>query len=155
MRAADLFPYRHEVRAGTLAAVQNLPEEHWEWKPQGAPHSTLGWLRHLAQSEDWWVQAVVLGQAGFLPRRKLLVHDRERVLAYLAETRQTTEGLLEQWPAEKLKETRPTPAGARIAPRGPHLTLHWIMGNLYDHERHHRAQIYLYLRLMGVEPPAY
>lgn len=155
MKAADLFPFRHEVRAGTLLAVRNLPEEHLEWKPAGGANSILGWLRHIAQSEDWWIQAGVMGQHDFVPRRKPQLLDRESVLSYLEETRSVTERLLQEWPAAKLQETRPVPPGFRGAPRGPELSLHWIMGNLYHHELHHRGQIYLYLRLMGVEPPLY
>lgn len=155
MRAADLFPYRHEVRPGTLQAVRNLAPEHLEWKPAGGVHTIMGWLRHIAQSEDWWIQAGVHRRTDFAPRRKAELGDLSGVLAYLEQTRSVSEGLLEEWPAERLKETRPIPAGFLGAARGAELTLHWIMGNLYDHERHHRAQIYLYLRLMGIEPPKY
>lgn len=155
MRAADLFPFRHEVRAGTLQAVRPLSEEHLEWKPPGGVHSIMGWLRHLAQSEEWWIQAGVFGRHDFVPRRKADMATPAAVMQYLEETRGITEQLLLEWPAEKLKEMRPVPPGFRGRYRGPELPLHWIMGNLFDHERHHRAQIYLYLRLMGIEPPAY
>jgi uncharacterized damage-inducible protein DinB len=155
VKAADFFPSRHEVRAGTIQAVRNLPPEHLEWKPAGGVHSIMGWLRHIGQSEDWWIQAGVMGRHDFTPKRKQELPDLSDVLRYLEQTRAATERLLEEWPAEKLRETRPVPPGYRAAPRGSELSLHWIMGNLYNHELHHRAQIYLYLRLMGVEPPAY
>lgn len=155
MKAAELFPFRHEVRAGTLRAVTGLSPDHLEWKPVGGVHSIMGWLRHIAQSEDWWVQSGVFGHHDFVPRRKAELSDLQSVLSYLESTRARTEQLLEEWPAEKLSETRPIPPGFLGAPRGPELPLHWIMGNLYDHERHHRAQIYLYLRLMGIDPPKY
>jgi len=155
MKAADLFPLRHEVRAGTLRAVRNLPQEHLEWKPQGGVHSILDWLRHIAQREDWWIQAVVLGRHDFVPRGKAYLSDRDSVLKYLEETRAVTEGLLQQWPAEKLQERRPVPPGFRGAYGGQELSLHWIIANLFGHELHHRGQIYLYLRLMGLEPPPY
>lgn len=155
MRAADFFPFRREVRAGTLAAVQNLSPEHLNWKPTGGVHTIMGWLRHLGQSEDWWIQTGVLGRRDFRPYRTSALDDLPAVLGYLADTRATTERLLEEWPAEKLRETRTVPAGFRGGHRGNDLSLHWIMGNLFDHERHHRAQIYLYLRMMGIDPPAY
>lgn len=150
-----MFPFRGEVRAGTLQAVRNLSEPHLEWKPAGGIHTILGWLRHIAQSEDWWIQAGVMGRHDFVPRRKTELSDLSAVLKYLEETRNVTEQLLQEWPAEKLQETRPVPPGFRGNYRGNELPLHWLMGNLYDHERHHRAQIYLYLRLMGIDPPAY
>lgn len=155
MKAADFFPLRHEVRAGTLQAVRNLSPEHLEWKPAGGVHSIMGWLRHIAQSEDWWIQAGVMGRHDFVPRRKGQLLALDQVLAYLEETRGTTERLLQEWPAEKLKESVPVPPGFLGAYRGPSLSLHWVMGNLFNHELHHRAQIYLYLRMMGIEPPAY
>lgn len=155
MKAADFFPLRQEVRAGTLQAVRNLSPEHLEWKPPGGVHSIMGWLRHIAQSEDWWIQAGVMGRQHFVPRRKGQLQQLDQVLAYLEETRGTTERLLQEWPAEKLQELVPVPPGFLGAYRGPSLTLHWVIGNLFNHELHHRAQIYLYLRMMGIEPPAY
>lgn len=155
MKAAEYFPFRHEVRVGTLAAVQGLTADQLDWKPAGGVHSILGFLRHIAQSEDWWIQAGVHGRHDFVPRRKADLPDLAATLTYLEETRAATEEILETWPADRLQERRPVPPGFRGADRGAVLPLHWILGNLYDHERHHRAQIYLYLRLMGLEPPLY
>lgn len=151
MKAADLFPFRHEVRAGTLKAVRNLPKEHLEWKPTGGVHSILDWLRHIGQIEDSWIQVAVLGRRDFKPRVKSRLMELPEVLAYMEETRGVTEGLLQEWPAEKLRETRVVPVRGDY--RGREVSLHWIMANQFDHERHHRAQILLYLRLMGLEPP--
>lgn len=33
-------------------------------------------------------------------------------------------------------------------------TLHWILDRVQEHEIHHRAQLNVYLRLMGIEPPS-
>ena len=33
-------------------------------------------------------------------------------------------------------------------------TLYWILDHVQEHEIHHRAQLYVYLRLMGIEPPS-
>ena len=33
-------------------------------------------------------------------------------------------------------------------------TLHWILDGVQEHEIHHRAQLTMYLRLMGVTPPS-
>lgn len=138
-----------------MRAVQDLTPEQLEWKPAGGVHSIIGWLRHIAQSEDWWIQAGVFGRPDFVPRRKSDLPGLASVYTYLEETRAVTEGILKNWHAERLKERRPVPPGFRGADRGADLSLHWILGNLYDHERHHRGQIYLYLRLMGLEPPEY
>ena len=33
-------------------------------------------------------------------------------------------------------------------------TLHWILDHVQEHEIHHRAQLNLYLRIMGITPPS-
>jgi uncharacterized damage-inducible protein DinB len=33
-------------------------------------------------------------------------------------------------------------------------TLHWILDGVQEHELHHRAQLNMYLRLMGITPPS-
>ena len=33
-------------------------------------------------------------------------------------------------------------------------TLHWILDHVQEHEIHHRAQLNLYLRMLGVTPPS-
>ena len=33
-------------------------------------------------------------------------------------------------------------------------SLHWILAHVEEHEIHHRAQLNLYLRLMGITPPS-
>ena len=154
VKAADLFPFRGEVRQGTLLAVRSLPKEHLEWKPTGGVHSIADWLRHIAQREDWWIQAVVLGQERFTLRRNAKLAELPEMLTYLEDTRAATERLLLEWPAETLRELREVATRGGWTGSRRQVSLHWIMAHQFDHERHHRAQIYLYLRLMGLEPPA-
>ncbi|HLN64396.1 MAG TPA: DinB family protein, partial [Symbiobacteriaceae bacterium] len=130
--------------------------EHLEWKPPGGVQSILGWLWHIAETEDQWVQAVILGRQPFAPRRKSFLTDRTDVLRYLEETRAATEHLLQDLPAERLWEPRPLPPGQRLpTTAGTSATLHSIFSHVFHHEYHHRAQIYLHLRLMGIEPPPF
>jgi uncharacterized damage-inducible protein DinB len=145
VKAADLFPFRHELRAGTLKAVSHLPDAHLEWKPSGGLHSILGWLWHIAETEDRWVQSVAAGRPDAEPRRKPRLAGREEALQYLGATRAATEGLLQEWDSERLWEVRSV--------RGTQVSLYELFHRLFQHEVHHRAQIYLHLRLMGLEPP--
>lgn len=148
MRAADFFPFRHQVRQGTRAAVEGLTPEHLEWKPPGGVHTILGWLRHIAQAEDWWVRRVILGEA-MTPKRRAEVPDLPAVMAYLEETRSLTNRLLEEWPAEKLQEVRTIPPDHN-GPPIDRASVHWILHTVFAHEIHHRAQIRLYRLLMGL-----
>lgn len=138
MLAADLFPFRTALRAGTLAAVRHLPDEHWDWKPRGGVHSIRSWLWHIAQMEDWWVHADVLRRATHEPRRQPPRVEREEVLRFLAESRAATESYLNATSAAELLETR---------------LAFEALAQVFQHEAHHRAQIYLHLRMMGLHPP--
>lgn len=153
MRAADLFGFRRDLRAGLLRAVTNLPEPHWDWRPPGGVHAIRHWLWHIAETEDWWMQAVVLGQAGFQARRRPAAQGKAEVLDYLARTRGATEACLLECAEAQLQETRHIPAPAPIALQGRALTVYDILNRVFQHEVHHRAQIFLYLRLMGIDPP--
>jgi uncharacterized damage-inducible protein DinB len=33
-------------------------------------------------------------------------------------------------------------------------TVHWILDHVQEHGIHHRAQLNLYLRMLGIEPPS-
>lgn len=138
MLAADLFPFRTALRAGTLAAVRHLPDEHWDWKPRGGVHSIRAWLWHIAEVEDWQVQTVVLGRPDCQRRRQPPRVEREEVLRFLADSRATTETYLRATSTPELLETRPAYAA---------------LAQVFRHEAHHRAQIYLHLRMMGLQPP--
>jgi uncharacterized damage-inducible protein DinB len=96
--AADLFPFLPALRAGTLAAVQNLPDEHWDWKPHGGRHSIRSWLWHVAQVEDDLLQTAVLGRPGYESCRQPPRVERDEVLRFLAESRAATRQYL-SWTA--------------------------------------------------------
>jgi len=67
--------------------------------------------------------------------------------------------MLEEWHGHTRRWLdKPVSELARVftsrAPRGPERshTLHWILDLVQQHEIHHRAQLILYLRLMGLAP---
>ncbi|HYG57927.1 MAG TPA: DinB family protein [Symbiobacteriaceae bacterium] len=151
MRAADPFAYRHELRAGLLKAVTHLPDAHWDWRPSGGVHCIRSWLRHLAQAEDWWIQVVVQGRKDFQVPRRSRGNEQVEVLSYLEQTRAATEAALRETTAWEEPRTLPTPAPAGL--QGRTMTVYEVFHRVFQHEVHHRAQVYLYLRLMGLEPP--
>ena len=69
--------------------------------------------------------------------------------------------LLDEWhrPTQRWF-ARPVSELGRVFPYQPkdgperRPTLHWILDHVQEHEIHHRAQLNLYLRLMGVTPPS-
>lgn len=152
LRAAlDLFPYHSEFRDAIWPTLERLTPEQLEWKPPGSPNAISFYLRHLAQSEDWFLNTVALG-LDKPPKRRAELSDLGSMLAYLRETRTTTVERLGAWPAKKLDETRRFPVqGFRGKPRDE-FALRWLFTRLFQHEVYHLGQIQLLLRMQGIEP---
>lgn len=153
VRALDLFPHRNDFRQALWPALEKLSPEQLEWTPPGSKNSIAGYLRHMAQAEDWWVHRVILG-TDFQPKRKADLPDLPAILAYLRRTRQQTEALLAEWTLEKLlTETRSLPPGEFRGGQYESPTLYWCFQRIFWHEVYHGAQILLVMRQQGMEPP--
>lgn len=147
--AIDLYPYRNEWRTATFPFLRRLEPEQLHRQPSGSPNAIAFYLCHLGQSEDWFVQACILAQPDFVPRRRREMPDLNSMLTYMEETRRRTEELLSGWPPDKLwQQTRSIPPGFRGAPRQA-ATLYWIFHRVFLHEVYHGAQIILLLRQLG------
>jgi uncharacterized damage-inducible protein DinB len=69
--------------------------------------------------------------------------------------------LLEAWhlPTQRWLAREPADLGRSITRRmidgiERTYTVHWILDHVQEHEIHHRAQLNLYLRMLGIEPPS-
>lgn len=155
MNALDLFPSRNDFRDRLWPTLVPLTAAQLEWTPTGSRNSIAFYLRHLAQSEDWFVNAVVRQQSGFVPRRKAELPDLGALLDYLRATRAQTEAWLAGLTLEQLRsERRPLPGDGFRGHPWESETLLWIAHRIFWHEVYHSAQILLVMRLQGLEPPA-
>lgn len=123
-----------------------------EWKTEGYKNDIAFLLRHTAQSEDWFLHAVILGNKEFTPKRKSKLPTIKELLAYLHETRNHTIKFLEENEILILQEVCTMPEGFRGKEiKNP--TVEWIISRVFDHEVYHLAQVNLMLRLQGIDPP--
>jgi uncharacterized damage-inducible protein DinB len=149
-RIEPFVHYYGRLRERTMAVVELVPPERIDWSP-GSGALTFGdILRHLAGIERWVFTENAHGRPPRYPG-----HDRDRadghqaVIAYFVETHRESLDLLGSLTPDQLEERCETPGGTRIT------AWKWLRA-LAEHEIHHRGQIYLMLRLVGVEtPPLY
>lgn len=155
MNALDLFPTRNDFRDHLWPALRPLTPAQLNWPPPGSRNDIAYYLRHMAQAEDWFANAVIRQKPGFVPRRRAELPDLDALLQYLTGTRAQTEALLADFSLEDLlHERRALPAeGFKGHPR-PDETLLWVFQRVFWHEVYHSAQILLVMRLQGLEPPA-
>ena len=148
-----------QYRPFLLQAVAAVPAERFDFKPRPEMFTAHQIVVHIAECERGFIHIVEGG-----PYEKWVVEhedpkqgwvtvvnepDHAALYAVLEKSHKGTQHWLDQ-PASELSRviTWRSELGAR------HATLHWILDGLQEHEIHHRAQLNLYLRLMGIEPPS-
>lgn len=155
------FPYWDaRIRPFLLLSVQSLPAEQFDFKPHPKMFTARQLIVHIAEAEHGWISSVVEGgnyEDWLVPASapaqgwELAVDapDHAALIALLERAHSRTQFWLDQPIAELDRAYTSQP------PEGPALTLtlHWVLDRLQEHEIHHRSQLNLYLRLMGVDPP--
>jgi uncharacterized damage-inducible protein DinB len=158
----SFYPYWDpQYRPYLLMAVEALPREHFGFKPRPEMLTAHQVIVHIAEAERAWIDGVVDGNPEPLwvdehkdPALgwKTLIDapDHAALLRLLDECHRPTQRWFD----------RPVPELARIVTRKlqngteRRYTLHWILDHVQEHEIHHRAQLNLYLRILGVTPPS-
>jgi len=149
--------YRHYL----LEAVNRFPEDKLDYKPCPEVLTARQHIIHIAEAERGWIVSVVGGapdEEWVAPaenpaegwRSAIGAPDHAALRALLARWHEPTQAWLDK-PASELARIyhRKLPDGSQR-----NYTLHWILDHVQEHEIHHRAQLNLYLRLLGIEPPS-
>jgi uncharacterized damage-inducible protein DinB len=145
MKLVDLFPYWLESNDLLLRAIAGLSAQDLEWVPPGGRNS-IGWLAsHIALLYNRDIRQRLLGEPRMLPEPWQPATARE-ITAALAELHSSLQAYLRAAGPETLRETR-TAAGMRPAP------VRELLWNVLIEELHHRGQIFMLLRMRGLEPP--
>jgi len=144
-----------------LQAVEALPVERFDFKPRPDLLTAHQLILHIAEAERGWIHHVVEGG----PYEEWVIDHEDPtqgwVTVYEAPDHVALLGVLEEWhrhtqhwfaqPARELGRVFTEQREGRPDRR---FTLHWILDHVQEHEIHHRAQLNLYLRLMGITPPS-
>lgn len=151
-----------QYRPFLLAAAAALPAEKFDFKPRPEMFTAHQILVHIAECERGWIHSVVEGgpdEEWVSPHKDpkqgwvtvVDLPDHAALYGALEKCHRSTQAWLDR-PASELSRVvtwRSTYSGEERS-----RTLHWILDHLQEHEIHHRAQLNLYLRLMGIEPPS-
>ena len=150
-----------QYRPFLIRAVEVFPADRLDFKPRPEMLTAHQAILHIAEAERWWIHHIVEGG----PYEDWVIPHPDQGQGW-----KTVEGapgqaslltVLEEGhrPTQRWLERPATELGRVIQyqpPEGPvrRYTLHWILDHVQEHEIHHRAQLNLYLRLMGIEPPS-
>jgi uncharacterized damage-inducible protein DinB len=147
IRLVDLLRAFDTARGRTARLAALIPESALDWAPAPGAFTCADIVRHLAAAERFMFVEIAVGGASRYPGHdKSLAYGKEGVLAYLDTLHDQSMALLQALDADALERRITTPAGAQIP------TWRWLQ-LMAEHEAHHRGQLYLMLRMLGVETP--
>ena len=156
------YPYWDaQYRPMLIQAVEFLPPDKFDFKPHPAVLTAHQLILHIAEAERGWMHNIVDGgtyEEWVVPHKDpseglVTVYDapdRAALLRELEKWHRLTQSWFDKPAAELARVVKYQPPGE--AER--QYTMHWILDHLQEHELHHRAQLNLYFRLIGIEPPS-
>jgi uncharacterized damage-inducible protein DinB len=140
----------------TRKVLERVPDEKWNWKPHDKS-GTVGWLSsHIATIPGWATMTIKTEELDYAPvggpaytppkienqKDLLAVFDKESAEARAALASVSDEDLMKGWTLK---------AGGKEIFTMPRVAC--IRGVVLNHLIHHRAQLTVYYRLLGVPVP--
>lgn len=145
MKTKDYFPYWDQVRVELLVCLDKIPEGKLKWSPKPRMMSFGRLFCHIASAVDFWMTKVIRDGGEYRELTLRNCPSKERIRQELDRSYERIVSYLNQ-PAEVLDKTH------RYQRRYT-FTARWVMWHLLEHEVHHRAQIFSYMRMNGIAPP--
>jgi uncharacterized damage-inducible protein DinB len=147
---ATFLDYLSSVHRRTRRVIQCVPPADLEWSPAPGKFSFGDIVRHLAGIERYMYGETVQGKPSrYCGHGRNLADGYENVLAYYDRLHDESTAIFSGLSDAVLTAKCTTPAGTAIT------TWKWLRA-MFEHESHHRGQLYLMLALRGVKsPPLY
>jgi uncharacterized damage-inducible protein DinB len=153
-RAADpvreFLDYWEKVRQRTLRVIARIPSEKIDWTCAEGKFSFADLVRHLAAIERFmYAENVQFKPSRYPGHGKELAEGPSHVLAYMERMHRESMDIFGRLTEDDLNRKCVTPGGSPIT------VWKWLRA-MVEHEVHHRAQIYVYLGILGIPtPPLY
>jgi uncharacterized damage-inducible protein DinB len=130
----------------TIRTVEAFPEDKL-FSYNVAPMRTFGEIaKEIIGVETYTLNGIISGE--WVWKQDEAITNKELLLAGFLHVEKTTKELWSKLTLERIQSVEKDAWGATWANRDRLLYMH-------DNEIHHRAQGYVYLRLLGIEPPAF
>ncbi len=142
--------YLASTHQRTRRVIACIPPDDIEWTPTAGKFSFGDLVRHLANIERYMYAENVHGKPSrYAGQGRECAEGHEATIAYYDRLHEESRVLFAALSAEQMHAKCVTPAGVSMT------TYKWLRA-MFEHEAHHRGQLYLMLGLRGVAtPPLY
>lgn len=144
--------YRHwetDLRPITISALRKLTPEQLHWKAPGTSRSIWDLAVHMADCEWIWIYRNVLKKVPWGTKwDPNQFESLDDLVAFWSNIHRATLEWLQDNPVTELRTRYAMPY-----PDFPAATMNWLVYHVMEHEIHHRGQIFLLMRMQGVNPP--
>jgi uncharacterized damage-inducible protein DinB len=146
----EFLDYWEKVRQRTLKVIACVPPEKYDWRYAEGKFSFADLIRHLATIERYmYAENVQFKPSRYPGHGPELADGSENVLAFFSRMHQESMAIFSKLTAEDLQKKCATPGNVSIT------VWKWLRA-MVEHEVHHRAQMYIYLGMLGIAtPPLY
>jgi len=146
-RLDDFLRYWDNARQRTLRVADLVPDDRIDWSPGADVMTFADLIRHLAVTERWMFVENAMGRPSlYASHGPKLADGKTAVLKLARDLHHESMAALRTLSDADLDRAITTPGGATLA------AWKWLR-SMAEHEAHHRGQIYVMLRLCGVETP--
>jgi uncharacterized damage-inducible protein DinB len=142
----DITPTWAKLNDSLIKLVDYVPEEKINYSPREGLWNFRGILLHIAAARDSWIGGAI--QDGLdVPSVWTSVRSKTEIQEAYRRTWARVESFLSDAALLAAEYPDDGPDGPRT------LTGHWIAYHLLEHDIHHRADIFHYLAMLGIETP--
>ena len=148
MDGQDFLKYFENIRSRTTRVIECIPRDRIDWRPTPDAFSFADLVRHLAATERYMFGENVQGNQSRYPGHDATLADGyEDVMAYYHRMHAEAIEIFSRLTPADMERKVGTPGGIQMS------CWKWLRG-MIEHEVHHRGQIYLMLKMIGVATPA-
>jgi uncharacterized damage-inducible protein DinB len=140
----DITPTWARLNEGLIRLVDYVPDDKINWSPKPELWNFRGILLHIAATRYGWMSIDTPDGAEMASRVWSTVRSQAEIKDAYRDSWRRVETFLGD--SEKLDRAYPDDDGSMKSG-------HWIAFHLLEHDIHHRADIFHYLALLGIETP--
>lgn len=139
--------YYAKIRERTNKLIAVIPEDYMDWTYKPGKFTIADQIRHIAAIERYVYAKTVQGKpCCYAGCGRELADGYENVLKFFNEKHHESMEIFSRLKDDDLQRKCLTPGNVSIS------IWKWLR-TLTEHEIHHRAQLYIYLNMLGVETP--